>query len=65
MALEYVKLANVTALVASGDLARPVLLAAVTAGETKVVTLKGRILTAAEVARHLDGTLDGETVVRT
>lgn len=65
MAVEYVKLANVTALVASGDLSRSTLLAAVTSGETKVVNIKGKWLTAAQVAQHLDGIVDGETVVRT
>jgi len=54
MALEYVKLANVTVMTAS-----------ITSGDTKVVNLKGRVLTPAQVQQHLAGALDGETVVRT
>lgn len=62
--MEYLKLANVTTDVAGGITDRVELLAAVTSGEIKVVNLKGRILTATQVANHLDGTLDVETVVR-
>jgi uncharacterized membrane protein YecN with MAPEG domain len=51
MALEYVKLAHVT-----------VMTAAITSGDTIVVNLKGLMLTAAEVAQHLAGTIDGEAL---
>lgn len=64
MALEYLKLANVTASVTAGDMTRAELLAAVTTDEIRVVNLKGRILTATEIENHLDGRVDGETVVR-
>ncbi len=62
MALTYVKLANVTADIAAGDLVRATVVASVTAGETRVVNLKGRMLTAAEFVSHLDGRIDGEDV---
>jgi hypothetical protein len=56
MALQYVKLANI------GGFSRVVLLSGITENEIIVVNIKGRILTASEVERHLNGTLDGETV---
>lgn len=66
MPLTYVKLAHATADVQASPpvITRAALLAEVEDGTTKVVNLKGRILTATEVANHLDGRVDGETVVR-
>jgi len=64
MALEYRKLAHVTEDVASGAMTRAALLAAMEAEEINVVNLKGRMLTVAQVTSHLDGRVDGETVVR-
>lgn len=64
MALTYRKLAHVTAEVDAGTLSRATLLASIEANETIVVTLKGRWLTAAQVAAHLLGQIDGETIER-
>lgn len=64
MALEYLKLANVTESIAAGEITRAALLADVTAGEVIVVNLKGRILTVTNIENHLDDVTDGETVVR-
>lgn len=64
MALEYLKLANVTASIAVGEITRAALLADVTDGEVIVVNLKGRILTVTNIENHLDDVTDGETVVR-
>lgn len=58
--MEYVKLTNVTADIAAGDLTRVAVLLSMAAGELKVVNLKGRMLSVAEFTRHLDGTVDGE-----
>ncbi len=62
--MEYLKLANVTASVTAGDLTKAAVVASVTSGVTNVVNLKGRILTADELTSHLEGRVDGETVVR-
>lgn len=64
MPLVYRKLAHVTDDVSNGVLSRGDLLAGITAGEIIAVNLKGRYLTSAQVEQHLDGTVDGETVVR-
>lgn len=59
MPLTYVKLANVTADLASSP---PIYTRAALLADIAVVNLKGRILTATEMANHLDGVKDGETV---
>lgn len=64
MPLQYLKLAHVTASVAAGEVTKAALLAEVEAGETKVVNLKGLILTVLQVDNHLSGRVDGETLVR-
>lgn len=63
----YLKLTNVAQAITDGEFTKAELLAGiviggVTRGTYVVVNLKGRILTASEVERHLNGTLDGETV---
>lgn len=64
MPLTYIKLAHATADVTGSPqvITRAALLADIESGDTKVVNIKGRILTATEMANHLDGTVDGETV---
>jgi hypothetical protein len=62
MALEYLKLAHVTEMMSDAELTKAGVIASIAANELIVVNLKGRILTAAQVEKHLDGTLDGETV---
>lgn len=64
MPLEYRKLAHVTDDVTAGTTTKAAVLAAIEAGDLRVVNLKGRMLTATEVGQHLDGTVDGETVFR-
>jgi len=65
MALEYRKLAHVTADVAAGTLTQAAVLSEMEAEELIVVNLKGRMLTETQVENHLEGRVDGETVVRT
>jgi hypothetical protein len=64
VALEYLKLAHVAEMVSDAELTKAGVVVSMMANELIVVNLKGRILTAAQVEKHLDGTLDGETVER-
>jgi hypothetical protein len=65
MALQYLKLATVTTMVASGELTKAALLASIAAGETIIVNLKGLMLTGTQVENHLAGRVDGDALVRT
>lgn len=60
MALSYAKLAHVEADITADTLTQAAVLASVTAGELKVVNLKGRILTLAELTADLGGGVDGD-----
>ena len=64
MPLEYRKLAHVASDVEYAVLTVSQVVAAIEAGTLIVVNLKGRMLTADEVAGHLNGTIDGEAVER-
>lgn len=65
---QYLKLAHAAEMVAAGQITKAQLLDGIvdagglSNGDYIVVNLKGRILKRSEVERHLNGTLDGETV---
>ena len=63
--MEYLKLANLETHIADGDFTRAALLEGIEAGDYRVVNLKGRWLTVSEVERHLNRTIDGETITAT
>ncbi len=65
MSLTYLKLAVATELVTSGELPKADLLELMATKQLKVVNLKGLMLTSAQMDKHLDGTVDGDTLART
>lgn len=62
MLLAYRKLAHVAADVATGVTTAAAIHASTTSGELMVVNVNGRMLTATDVAAHLAGTVNGETI---
>ena len=62
MATVYLKLGHVAGDIADGDYTLAALLTGIADGSYTVVNVKGLILTAAEVSRHLSGGVDGDTL---
>jgi len=63
--MEYIKLGTVAQQVTDGETTSAAVVAAVTADTLRVVNVKGLVLTAAQVASHLSGAVDGDTLTWT
>ena len=63
--MEYIKLGHVSDRITDGDFTQVEILAGITAGYYVIVNVKGLVLTAAQVASHLSGAVDGDTLTWT